>query len=335
MLKENFFQSKSILVVCPDFFGYANAIKDKLTGFGSSVTVVDDRPSNSFLVKGLIRINKNLLQKTIDKYYEAVLSDISEKKFDIIFLLNPEGVTTSFLDECKSRWKDAYYIMYMWDSVKNRVRSSEYFSYCDRILTFDKNDALSYGFMFRPLFYLDTYGDIQKSHPNDYLYDLSFMATTHSDRYLVAKNVKSWCESKDLKCFFYFYIHGNSLYLYNKFIRRDLMPSMKDISFDKLSPFAVSEIVSSSRVILDIQHPNQAGLTMRTLEAIGAGKKLITTNANIREYDFYDDRQIKVIDRSNPAKILDLEFFLHDATPVNSEIVSRYSLESWLLDVFT
>ena len=48
----------------------------------------------------------------------------------------------------------------------------------------------------------------------------------------------------------------------------------------------INDIVSlykESEVILDINHPGQNGLTMRTFEALGAGKKLITTNTEIKK----------------------------------------------------
>ncbi|MFH4210110.1 lipopolysaccharide biosynthesis protein, partial [Acinetobacter baumannii] len=59
----------------------------------------------------------------------------------------------------------------------------------------------------------------------------------------------------------------------------------------------IIKLYAKSNVILDISHPGQSGLTMRTFEAIGAGKKLITTNLNIKEYPFYNSDNIFIISR--------------------------------------
>ncbi|MEK5777604.1 lipopolysaccharide biosynthesis protein, partial [Acinetobacter nosocomialis] len=59
----------------------------------------------------------------------------------------------------------------------------------------------------------------------------------------------------------------------------------------------IVELYAKSNIILDISHPGQSGLTMRTFEAIGAGKKLITTNTNIKEYPFYNANNIFIISR--------------------------------------
>ena len=46
---------------------------------------------------------------------------------------------------------------------------------------------------------------------------------------------------------------------------------------------------------------------MRTIEiALGMRKKSITTNLDIKEYDFYDKNNILIIDRKNP--IINKEF---------------------------
>jgi hypothetical protein len=82
--------------------------------------------------------------------------------------------------------------------------------------------------------------------------------------------------------------------------------------------------------VLDIQHPRQTGLTMRTLEALGAGKKLVTTNVQVKEYDFYDERQVRVVDRMNPSVGLDLEFFKKDDFFVSLEKIDSCSIGNWL-----
>ncbi len=72
-----------------------------------------------------------------------------------------------------------------------------------------------------------------------------------------------------------------------------------DFSFTSLSQEETLDIISQSKVVVDIEHPGQVGLTMRTLEMLGCQKKLITTNKSVREYDFYNEDNILVVERNN------------------------------------
>lgn len=103
--------------------------------------------------------------------------------------------------------------------------------------------------------------------------------------------------------------------------------------FEKKDSSEIADIVNQSKSVLDIQHPNQTGLTMRTIEMIGMNKKLITTNASIVNYDFYNKKNILIIDRDNPQ--IDVSFFSTPYEKLNPEIYQKYSLSSWILDVLS
>jgi len=94
----------------------------------------------------------------------------------------------------------------------------------------------------------------------------------------------------------------------------------------------ILNIISKSKTVLDIQHPDQSGLTMRTIEMLGAKRKLITTNSNIRNYDFYRKKNIYIIDRDNPK--LDKSFFQSNYKNLSKDVYQKYSLENWLKTIF-
>jgi hypothetical protein len=332
MLEDKVFQGKSILFLSPSFFGYEVAIRNKLVELGAKVFYIDDRPSNSSVTKGLIRIHKDLARNTIAKYYEDIAEQTAKDNFDVVFLLNPEALPLAFLELCKLRWPQAYYVMYMWDSIKNRKHTLDFLPYCDRVFTFERGDAEVYGFDFKPLFYLDAYGAV-RGQVETYEYDLCFMGTAHSDRYGIAREVRDWCDSKGLRCFFYFYVQGLGLYWFNKLKSKGVMPSLAEVSFEKMSFADIVRVVGASRAVLDIQHPRQTGLTMRTLETLGAGRRLVTTNGEVRGYDFYDEGQVRVIDRMMPSAGLDVEFFRDDRRYIPLEKIEFCSIRCWLQEV--
>ena len=79
---------------------------------------------------------------------------------------------------------------------------------------------------------------------------------------------------------------------------------------------------------------NQAGLTLRALEALFYEKKLITDNENIKEYDFYNSNNIFILKQDeelNAKKKKELEDFLRkDFKIVSKEVKKQYTIENWL-----
>ena len=58
---------------------------------------------------------------------------------------------------------------------------------------------------------------------------------------------------------------------------------------EKIVPFSkFYQFYLEGNIILDIAHPHQKGLSFRPYEAMGLRKKLITTNKDITNYDFYN-----------------------------------------------
>ena len=90
------------------------------------------------------------------------------------------------------------------------------------------------------------------------------------------------------------------------------------------------DIYESSRCVLDSAQSGQLGLTIRVLEALGANKKLITTNSDIVNYDFYRPENIYVY-KGNID--LDNVFFKEGYKEVDKEIYEKYSLRNWLKEI--
>ena len=121
-------------------------------------------------------------------------------------------------------------------------------------------------------------------------------------------------------------------YIRKYFVKNYEYGNIEDFSFKPLEHSKIFDYFSKSKVILDINHPNQYGLTMRTFECLGAKKKLITTNQNILEYDFYNPNNIMVINRNNP--VIDKIFFDSPYEELESGVYKKYSIENWLKTIF-
>lgn len=60
--------------------------------------------------------------------------------------------------------------------------------------------------------------------------------------------------------------------------------------------------------------------------------KLITTNPNIIHYDFYNPKNILIIDETNIN--FDTTFFTSPYEPIPENIYINYNLENWIETVF-
>ncbi|MGL5570611.1 hypothetical protein [Cetobacterium sp.] len=328
------FINKKILFFAPRFFNYEIEIKKKLEQLGAQVDFYDERMNPSNLDKVIIRLKKKLLAKKIVNYYYNIINESKNKEYDYVFFLSPETITKELLQELKRNQKNAKYIIYMYDSIKNKKNAREILDEFDSHFSFDKNDCeIDSRFKFRPLFYLDEYSKFTEK-TCDKKYDISFIGTVHSDRYGVIKSIKEQAILNGLNVNFFMYFPSKVMYLIKKMFDKSYKNTeIKDFSFASISKEKVLDIISNSKIILDIQHPKQVGLTMRTIEMLGMKKKLITTNKNIKEYDFYNSDNIKIIDRNNP--ILDLDFIRNDYVEINADIYKKYSIGSWLEEIFS
>ena len=328
-------QGKKILFFSPKAFGYEVEINKRLVELGASVVYYDDRPSNGFWGKALLRVNKSLIKKQIDRYYKKIQESLvfSSPSFDYIFLLNLEAMPVWFIEWLKGHYKNSEIILYMWDSFRNKVNTGDYLPFCDRAITFDPEDLKTNPELeFRPLFYLNTYADIAKTKKFDY--DVSFVATGHSDRYVISNKVKSQIEKNGGVMYSYLFLQSKKLFAYLKLTNSKFKKAkVDDFNYQSLATNDLLNIIAKSKAVLDVQHPMQTGLTMRTIEMIGAERKLITTNSAVKRYDFYNPNNIFVIDREDP--VVEQSFISTPYEPIPQDLYHKYSLDGWLDYIFS
>ena len=79
------------------------------------------------------------------------------------------------------------------------------------------------------------------------------------------------------------------LYLKKRILDRSFRSTtMNDFHYVRLDKKEVLRNVARSRLSLETQHSQQTGLSIRCIEMLGAKRKLITNNSDIKTYDFYD-----------------------------------------------
>lgn len=94
----------------------------------------------------------------------------------------------------------------------------------------------------------------------------------------------------------------------------------------------VNENLNNAQVLLDINRAGQNGLTFRVFESISLEKKLITTNSDIKNYDFYNPNNILIIDEKKP--VIPSAFFNTKYEAIPEMIFKKYTLQEWVRQVF-
>lgn len=321
---------KRVLYIAPKFFGYERDIGDELRRRGAQVDHLLDRPFHSPLMSAVTRFRREWIIKAADRYYSEALEKLGAAEYDLVFVVNGQTLSTRTLKGWRDRYPQARFLLYMWDSFGNRSNALDNMRFFDKCFSFDKHDAAKHGLVFRPLFFSQGFERGYNPVPE---YDISFIGTAHTDRYAVVAKLSKTLD-RSVRTFWYLYLQAPWVLWAYKILNSSFRGARKDeFRYEPLSKDRVQAIFNGSGAVLDIEHPQQTGLTMRTLETLGARKKLVTTNQRVREYDFYNPANICVIDRANPE--IPTGFLAESYQEVLPEIYHRYRLAGWMDDMLS
>jgi len=321
--------SKRVLYIGTPFFDYYKLIIQQFERKGYKVDFYNDRPSENSFVKGFIKIKKSLMDSLIQNYFETIMNETRNIEYDLVFVVNCKVFSPAMMQQLRDSQKSARFVLYMWDSLTLYPNSEELIPIFDKVYSFDTDDCQRLKeISFLPLFYSEAYEKVGKENSRKREYDIVSVCTAHPNRYKKMKALFPKLESKGVRIYSYMFLNILQ-YLYNKFFVTEFKKSKrKEFKFKPLAESDLLSILQKSNTVFDMPHSMQSGLTMRTIETFGAKRKLITTNINIKNYDFYDENNIFVMDEDNVEHIE--EFLKRKYKPINEEIYAKYSLSSWV-----
>lgn len=322
---------KRLLLIAPVYFGYYKDIMQEAKRVGFEVDFICDAPSNSNVSKALGRVNKKLIQIPTTHYFKKEVMPVIEKNtYDIVLVI--AGMTFAFTQQMVKTIKEsqpkARFIMYQWDSEKILPYCTMIHPYFDELYTFDRIDATAHSkYKFLPMFYNEVYESIGKSHPNSYTYDCMYVGTAHPKKYAEVNNMAKALKGAMPRQFIYHYMPSRLKYIYQK-VKDPLFKKAKWSEFQqaKLSKDEMIDVYTHSKCVLDAPQAWQNGLTVRSIECLGAKRKLITTNEDVQYYDFYNENNIYIYKGS-----FDYEapFFKNAYEELPKDVYEKYSLRNW------
>lgn len=315
-----------VLFIHIDFYDYNERIKNKIRELGYELDSFCEDPQINFVDKVIKRFKPEIIDFKSDKEQNELIDRIKKNgiQYDYVFVIKGERLKKEFLSELKRISPKAKFLLYMWDDVARVINFIENKEIYDEIYSFDRMDIEKYDLKFLPLFYCDDF-ITKKDNLKDI--DLFFSGWMHSDRRNIIERILPVLKKNKMNYYVHLYT-GRLKIIKDRLMKMEFVKNPEYIKYKKISIEKNAVLTNRSRIILDIQHYTQNGLTMRVFEALSAKCKIITTNIDIKNYDFYNQNNILIIDRNNPE--INEEFLTSPIKDIPDDIVNRYSLENWI-----
>lgn len=319
---KNNIKDKDILFVCFNVYNYNIEIKNKLIELGGRVDMFE-QVKYSLLYTVLLRLR---LGKKYKQYLaNRIIAVASKKKYDFVFVLEIHQ-TESFYKRLREVQSEARFILYYWDSIKV-FDYRPFLKYFDQAYSFDIDDVKdNKDISYLPLFFTDTYASLREKTINEFKYDFLQVATFSMEKYT---NMNSFIKDYSVEPSRLLVYYRTTLGKYFELLFKKF--DMKWIGVKKKTQEEIVALYAQSKCIIDFDKKQQSGLSMRTIESLGAGKKLITSNSRLKNEPIYDPNNIFIIgvdDRRMLKNFIDKGF-------VYSEQIENYSIKNFCLRLFS
>lgn len=315
-----------ILLVSPLTFAYHEAICAALRDLGYDVTWWDERASAATWYKLALRLLPRATRRWTAGHFLKLLQAVPPQTITQVLVIKGEGLTREVCAAMRSTFGDIPMGFYLWDGLDNVKGAADIVGGFDSTASFDPIDASRFGWRYRPLF--SRLGAPERPPRAGGDFDWCFIGTLHSDRHRVVHRLRQ-AGGPQVRSFVFCFSPSTVMMWVRRLTDWTLYHApVGTLATTALPAATVQAIVTSSRAVLDIEHPRQRGLTMRTIETLLAGRKLVTTNPHIVDSDLYHPSRVHIISRLNPS--IPANFLEQPFAPLAPELRQRYSCQGWV-----
>lgn len=328
---------------------WAGIYKDVLAGFDElgdfEVDFIEEIVSlrDPLNVRKEFALPKSLYDNKLFKCWNNTLSSSKyNKDYDILFVLDGQGIHEYVFYELKKRNPNLIAVNYIFDTIKGVYRFDQNFHFFDKVYTFDLEESKKYGARHLPIFWC-------KGPDCEEEYDFFGIGAYSSERFFFFKEINDFAEASGLKP--YVKVFANIPYSETQYkIRQGVRKMLGLVEYIPLewyhTPLVTHQMISTadfrryisqSKIIVDTSPLHQDGLTARFMWALGEGKKIITTNRSVTNYDFYSPDFIFVIDSGAGVKSDESfrEFVFSNYVEKEStrEIIDKFRIDNWIREI--
>lgn len=319
------FKGKSIILAAPMQYGFSDLIEQELRYQGFEVYNLSFI-QHSFKYKNIGErlnsyVHKNFLGHKDYKTYlkfKRVETDMlgklaSTPRVDYALVIRPDQYTEGFIDEVALKANKV--IGYQWDGLNRYPAVYKRINCFDRFFVFDPKDARYPNVLPITNFYTNSFDvDHSTAHESD-LYYLGSYIKKRAPR---VEEIITTLQGCGLAVRYHIHRSRNRK---SRFKRLETSPV--NLTYHENLRFAFN-----SKMLLDVPTVQHNGLSFRVFEAIGFNKKLITTNRDVKHYDFYHPSNILVWEGQSQEKLH--TFFDAPYVELDDYIKEKYSFNHWI-----
>ncbi|MFC1136926.1 hypothetical protein ACFGZQ_06000 [Pasteurella multocida] len=269
--------------------------------------------------KRLQEYRDSFIHKKYEIEIDEILTSSGEYIADYFLCIRPDIYPKELIEKLKRRALKS--VAYQWDGMERYPKIFEYISYFDKFFCFNVDEAKKFNLEFITNFYFDylLYQKVPVSKNRCYFIGWHIENRSESIKIFLEEASKL-----NLTCDFYlagkvkevkkFFKYSNAINYIGDSISLGFEENLRK--------------VQESEFLIDFLNDTHVGLSFRVFEALHFGKKLITTNYSIVDYDFYHPNNIFVWDGkdiSGLKSFLQLPYF-----PLEQEIILKYSFSHWV-----
>lgn len=280
--------NKKILLIGLPYHHYTAEIIAAMRAQGHEVVFHDIQPRD-LLMKTLRVTARSTYQRRLDAHHLRILAVERGKRYDMVMFIQVHQMAQGTLAALKRDQPDAEFVLYNWDSISNHDYRPHLHAF-DRAYTFDPQDARAQGIGYLPLFCIPAFQRLQKrEQQRKVIYFVGNIVSVQ--RYRAIQAFKRFCQREGIT--FNSYL-ACTPYVMTWLLRGGHWPS--DVSMQSIDHRRFIDMIETATAVFDFANHQQSGYTMRTMENLCAGKKIITGNPGIKNEPFYSDDRILVFD---------------------------------------
>ncbi|MCU7618339.1 hypothetical protein NZ698_14155 [Chryseobacterium sp. PBS4-4] len=310
-------EKKIILLITYDNWGFNQYIADALEGKNYDVKHINFHSFRykypSFYHKALNFFTKNLGISNLKHihYNKVILGQIKNiKSIDTSIYIKADFLSKKTIKAINKKSRQS--VLVISDSINRYPKTKNILSLFDKVFSFEKKDCKKYNLRFKTNFIYKTIDNL----PENYKYKV-FNISSFDNRFPVIKKIAKSIYDMKIKSKIIIFTSKENEEPYLEF-------SKNTLSIEENNQF-----LEESEIMLDVSRNGQEGLSFRVFESLGLKKKLITTNKDIVNYDFYNPENIFVIENVDDITI-PIAFFETSYVDIPENILNKYFIQNWV-----
>lgn len=313
---------KLILLITYDNWGYNQYIADALENKLYEVKHINFH-SFKYEYPGIAHKTLNFFTKNLgisnlkhQHYNRIILNELENlEDIDTSIFIKADFLSKETIEAISKKSKKS--VLIISDSINRYPKTKNVLSLFDKVFSFEKKDCKKYNLIFKTNFIYKTTNAI----PSHFKYKV-FNISSYDKRFPILKKIAETLHQMHIK---------NKIIVFS---RKENETPYIEFSKETLSISKINHYLEQSEIMLDVSRSRQQGLSFRVFESLGLKKKLITTNKDVVNYDFYNAKNIFVIEDVNNI-VIPKTFFETKYEEVPDNIISKYLIENWVDELVT